>query len=81
MEWQINEAKARFSVLIDRAVRQGPQTITRGGKAVAVVVSIAEYERMKPQRKDFKEFLLAAPLDDVTIKRSRASAHAWHLSK
>lgn len=52
----------------------GPQTVTRHGKAIAVVVPINEYLRMKPERKDFKEFLMTAPLEGVAIKRSRERA-------
>jgi prevent-host-death family protein len=70
-EWQEHEAKARFRELIDRTLKEGSQTIARGGEAVAVIVSFDEYERMKPKRKDFKEFLLAAALDGVVAKRAR----------
>jgi prevent-host-death family protein len=74
MKWQIQEAKARFSELIERTLKHGPQTVTRHGRAVAVVVPIDEYQRMNPERKDFKQFLASAPLDDVTLKRSRERA-------
>ncbi|HOB66785.1 type II toxin-antitoxin system Phd/YefM family antitoxin [Ottowia sp.] len=38
--WQVNEAKSRFSELLERAQREGPQTITRHGKPVARVVPL-----------------------------------------
>ena len=38
--WQVQEAKSRFSELLDRAASEGPQTITRHGKPVARVVPL-----------------------------------------
>ena len=38
--WQVQEAKSRFSELISLSLAQGPQTITRHGRAVAQIVAI-----------------------------------------
>lgn len=40
--WQVQEAKNRFSELIDLARTQGDQVVTRHGKPVAMVVAYAE---------------------------------------
>ena len=40
MAWQIQQAKNRFSELIERARHEGPQTVTRHGQPVAEVVAI-----------------------------------------
>lgn len=45
--WQIQEAKARLTEVVRLAEREGPQTITRHGEPVAVLVSEAEYERLR----------------------------------
>ena len=37
--WQVQEAKARLGEVIDRALTEGPQTVTRHGKAVVKVVA------------------------------------------
>ena len=37
--WTVAEAKAKFSEVLDRALSDGPQTITRNGKTTAVIVS------------------------------------------
>ena len=37
--WQVQEAKNRFSEMIERAQNEGPQVITRHGRAVARVVA------------------------------------------
>jgi prevent-host-death family protein len=41
--WQVQEAKNRFSELIDLARTQGDQVVTRHGKPVAMVVAYAEH--------------------------------------
>jgi antitoxin Phd len=71
MNWQIQEAKARFSELVDRVLKEGPQTVTRHGKAVAVVIPVDEYRRLRTGGKSLKALLAAAPLQGVTITRSR----------
>jgi antitoxin Phd len=47
MKWQIREAKARFTEMVERTVAEGPQTIIRRGEAVAVLVSVDEYRRLQ----------------------------------
>jgi antitoxin Phd len=71
MNWQIQQAKARFSELVQRALKEGPQTVTRHGKAVAVLIPADEYRRLRTGGKSLKALLAAAPLQGVEIKRSR----------
>jgi len=71
MKWQIQEAKARFSELVERALKDGPQTVTRHGKAVAVLIPADEYRRLRTGGKSLKAMLAAAPLEGVKISRSR----------
>ena len=74
--WQVQEAKSRLSELMDRALKEGPQVITRHGKPVVQVVAIAEPVRAQPSRDDgFAEFLLSAPRGEplpAMPRRSRA---------
>ncbi|HEV2170387.1 MAG TPA: type II toxin-antitoxin system Phd/YefM family antitoxin [Candidatus Binatus sp.] len=74
MKWQIQKAKARFSEMVDRTLREGPQTVTRHGKPVAVLVKAEEYQRMRAGGKTFKALLASAPLEGVDIRRSRDTA-------
>jgi antitoxin Phd len=70
--WQIQEAKARLSELIERARTEGPQTITRRGAARAVVLSIDDYRALAAHKPDFKAHLLGGPkLDDFSVMRDR----------
>jgi antitoxin Phd len=73
MNWQIQEAKARFSELINRTLKDGPQTVTRHGEPVAVIVAAEEYRRLRSRRRSLKTLLAKAPLHGVEIRRSRDS--------
>jgi prevent-host-death family protein len=61
MSWQLQEAKQRFSELVRRALEEGPQTVTRRGEEVVVVVPVEEFRRLTGEKPDFKEFLMSAP--------------------
>ncbi len=72
MEWQVQEAKQRFSELVRRATSDGPQTVTRHGQAVAVVVSAEEYERLTKPKVSFKDYLLSGPdLSELDLTRQK----------
>jgi len=69
MEWQLADAKNRFSELVNRALRVGPQRVRRRNEAV-VVISAEEYESLKGQRVSFKEhLLLGESLEGVDLER------------
>ena len=57
MTWQVQEAKQKFSELLRRAQREGPQIVTRHGEEVAVMVAAKEFRRLAGDRPDFKAFL------------------------
>ena len=71
MNWQIQEAKARFSEVVDRAIKEGAQTVTRRGRPVVVIVPDDEYRRLCGKKKSFKEMLASGPLGGIRIKRSK----------
>jgi antitoxin Phd len=72
MAWQLQEAKAKFSELVQKAIEEGPQTVTRHNKPVVVVISAEEFELMKKRQVDFKELLAAAPLEGVDLERDKS---------
>jgi antitoxin Phd len=70
--WQVQEAKARFSEVIEKARSEGPQIITRHGAERAVVLSIEEYRALVSGEPDFKAHLLGGPkFDDFSIERDK----------
>jgi prevent-host-death family protein len=75
--WQVQDAKARLSEVIERARTEGPQTITRHGAERAVILSIEEYRALAAHRPDFKAYLLGGPkVDEFPIERSRDTGRA-----
>jgi len=57
--WQVQDAKARFSELLERSLAEGPQIVTKRGVETAVLVPIDEWRRLeKRARPDLKELLL-----------------------
>jgi prevent-host-death family protein len=77
----VADAKARLSEVIDKAHREGPQTITKNGRTTAVVVSIEEWERKTARTGSLAEFLLASPLRgaDLDFERSKDDAREIEL--
>lgn len=68
--WQVQQAKARFTEIIEEANTNGPQIITRHGAERAVVLSIDDYRALSKPKPDFKAFLLGGPkFDDFEIER------------
>lgn len=73
MDWKLQDAKSKFSEVIRKTLEEGPQTITRHGEEVVVMVPAREYQRLAGGKPDFKEFLMNAPaLDELDIRRDRS---------
>lgn len=69
--WQLQDAKARFSELIKRARKEGPQQVTVRGKPSAVVITVDEYEALKRKRPGFVRFMRSSPLVGVELDLAR----------
>lgn len=71
--WQLQEAKSRFSELVERSLRNGAQIVTRRGKKVVVVLSYEEYRRLTAPQRNLAQFLLQSPLagSELEIERDR----------
>lgn len=61
MNWEMSVARRKFSQVVQRAIDEGPQVVTRHGESVVVVISAEEYRRLTCPKPDFAEFLLSAP--------------------
>lgn len=71
--WQLQEAKNRFSEVVDEALTHGPQTVTRHGREVVVILSMEEYKRIKQPQKNIVEALMQIPQEyRVELDISRA---------
>ena len=70
--WQIQDAKNKLSEVITRALKEGPQLITRHGEKTVVVVSYAEYERLRKSQGKLSEFFKASPLAGIDLTRDKS---------
>jgi antitoxin Phd len=70
--WQIQDAKNKLSEVISLALTQGPQLITKHGEKTVVVLSYAEYEKMRKSQGKLSEFFRASPLAGVDLSRDKS---------
>lgn len=70
--WQIQDAKNKLSEVIARALKQGPQLITRHGEKTVVVVAYKEYEKLRKSQGKLSEFFKASPLAGVDLTRDKS---------
>jgi len=72
--WSVQDAKNRFSEVVE-AARHTPQTVTKHGKPAVVVVDVMEYERLqrleRAKAPSFADALLAMPQDNGEFPRSK----------
>src|SRR5229473_574580 len=59
--WPVNDAKARFSELLEKSVTEGPQIVTKRGIETAVLVPIEEWRRLQQRSRPTLKDLLLAP--------------------
>ena len=70
--WSVQDAKNRFSEVVEAARRQ-PQMVTKHGKPTVVVVAADEYERLRKlqhlKAPSLAELLLSMPTDGEEFER------------
>ncbi len=59
--WQVQDAKARFSELLETTLKKGPQVVTRRGVEAAVLVPIEEWHRLQRSSRPGLKALLLGP--------------------
>jgi prevent-host-death family protein len=72
--WPVQDAKARFSELLETCLKEGPQLVTRRGEKAAVLVPIVQWQRLTESNKlSLKELLLSdfARTDDLVPPRRK----------
>jgi antitoxin Phd len=71
--WPLQEAKNHFSQVVELALEKGPQTVTRHGAPVAVIVSADEFKTLARPKESLVEFF--APLRRSGIRLDRRRDH------
>jgi prevent-host-death family protein len=66
--WGVAQAKAQFSEVIEKAMTEGPQEVTKGGKDAVVIVSKKEWLEQSSPKRSAADFWLNSPLRRSGIK-------------
>jgi len=74
--WQLQEAKNKFSSLIEKALRFGPQIVTRRGEDVVVILDVDEYRKMISPKTKLVEFFKKSPLCGVSLDIERSNEYS-----
>ena len=71
--WQLQDAKNRFSAVVEAALAGEPQRVTRRGRPAVVVLAVDEYERLcrldDATAPTFTKLLLEIPQGDEEFER------------
>lgn len=81
-QWQIQEAKQRFSEVLRRVATDGPQAVTRHGEEIAVILDMDAYRRLTGQHdeRDLLDFIASAPpLDELDLSRDDRPARSTEM--
>ena len=72
-EWHLQDAKNRFSAVVEAALGGEPQRVTRRGRPAVVVLAVEEYERLRlverAKAPSLADLMLAMPQDDEEFER------------
>ena len=69
--WPLQDAKNQFSQVIELARTRGPQTVTRHGQPVAVIVAADEFKRMARPGESVVEFFAPLRRSGIRLQRRR----------
>lgn len=71
--WALQDAKNGFSRVVDNALKNGPQKVTRHGKETVVILSMDDYRKTVESRKgSLVEFFQASPLRGIELDTRRS---------
>ena len=69
--WQLQEAKNKFSKLVEKAQHEGPQFVTKHGKESVVVLSMDDYKKIVKPKTNLLQFIQTSPLSKTSIDIER----------
>jgi len=69
--WQLQEAKNRFSEVVEEAIKDGPQVVTKRGVETVVILSYSKYLELTAPRQKLSAFFRESPLAEVELDLRR----------
>ncbi len=73
--WPVQDAKARFSALLDTCLREGPQIVTKRGAEAAVLVPVEEWRRLQQAARPTLKALLLCDQARGDLELPRRGLH------
>lgn len=70
--WQLQEAKAKFSEVVENASNEGHQIVTKNGQPVVVIISKQEFDKMTQPKDSLLNFFQSAPYPEIDLKIERS---------
>ena len=69
--WQLQDAKSKFSQLVENAMLDQPQFVTKHGNNAVVILSFEEYKKITKPTTDLVTFLRSSPLVEAELDITR----------
>ena len=69
--WQLQEAKNKFSSLVDKAHHDGPQIVTKHGKESVVIITVEDFQKLSKPKDDLVSFFKNSPLSTIRLDLTR----------
>lgn len=63
--WQLQEAKNKFSEVVEEAMKHGPQVVTKRGIETVIVLSYQDYQKLLVPQQRLSAFFQESPLAEV----------------
>lgn len=70
-QWKLQDAKNRFSEVVEIAMKEGPQEITKHGEHAVVILSFALYQELNRPKENLVEFFKNSPLYGLELDLER----------
>ncbi len=73
--WALQDAKNRFSEVVEKTLREGPQSVTRRGVPVVVILPAQQYAEQTAPSDSFVSFFRKSPLcgEDLDLTRDKTT--------
>lgn len=69
--WALQDAKNRFSTVVNRTLSEGPQIVTRHGIPVVAIIPISDLDGQSIAKESFVQFFRNSPLFDCNLDLNR----------
>jgi len=69
--WQLQDAKSKFSQLVESAMLNKPQFVTKHGNNAVVILSFEDYKKITKPKTDLVAFLRDSPLNEIELDITR----------